>query len=81
MAKYLATSLAIEKVVSVPARHEELLADLDDLDQSSVGSLSRSDHVRPASLAACVPLVHPQPPTSGLCEPAARYVRTVPPTL
>ena len=33
MAKYLATSLAIENVVSDAARHEELLADLDDLEQ------------------------------------------------
>ena len=33
MAKYLATSLAIEKVVSEPAGDEELLADLHDLDQ------------------------------------------------
>ena len=33
MAKYLATSLAMEKVVSDAARHEELLADLDDLEQ------------------------------------------------
>ena len=33
MAKYFATSLAIEKVVSAAARHQELLADLDDLDE------------------------------------------------
>jgi hypothetical protein len=33
MAKYLATSLAIEKVVSAPSGDQELLADLDDLDQ------------------------------------------------
>ena len=33
IAKYLATSLAIENVVSAPARHQELLPDLDDLDQ------------------------------------------------
>ena len=33
MAKYLATSLAIEKVVECPAGHQQLLANLDDLDQ------------------------------------------------
>ena len=33
MEKYLATSLAMENVVSAPARHQELLADLDDLDE------------------------------------------------
>ena len=33
MAKYLATSLAIENVVSEPAGDEQLLADLDDLDE------------------------------------------------
>ena len=33
MAKYFATSFAIEKVVSAPARHQQLLADLDDLDE------------------------------------------------
>ena len=33
MAKYLATSLAIEKVVERAAGHQELLADLDDLDE------------------------------------------------
>jgi hypothetical protein len=33
MAKYFATSLAIEKVVSAPRRDEQLLADLDDLDE------------------------------------------------
>ena len=32
-AKYLARSLAIEKVVECPAGHEQLLADLDDLDE------------------------------------------------
>ena len=33
MAKYLATSLAIENVVSEPAGDQQLLADLDDLDE------------------------------------------------
>jgi hypothetical protein len=32
MAKYFATSFAIENVVRAP-RHQQLLADLDDLDQ------------------------------------------------
>jgi len=40
IAKYFATSLATEKV-STPAGHEQLLANLDDLNQL-VGSESRS---------------------------------------
>jgi hypothetical protein len=33
MAKYFATSLAMEKVGQRTARHQQLLADLDDLDE------------------------------------------------
>ena len=48
MAKYLATSLAIENVVSAPRRDQQLLADLDDLDKLGRVGI-QIDHV--ASLA------------------------------
>ena len=54
MAKYLATSLAIENVVSVPRVISSCLP-ISTISISLVGSLSRSTML-PASLAACVPL-------------------------
>ena len=54
MAKYLATSLAMEKVVSVPRVISNCLP-ISTISISLVGSLSKST-IFPASLAACVPL-------------------------
>ena len=59
MAKYLAISLAILKVVSAPRRHQELLAD----SATSIileGSESRSTMLA-TSLAATVPLFMAKP--------------------
>ena len=54
MAKYFATSLAIEKVVRVP-RVISSCFPISTISINLVGSLSRST-ILPASLAACVPL-------------------------
>ena len=54
IAKYLATSLAMENVVSVPRVISNCLP-ISTISISFVGSLSRSTML-PASLAACVPL-------------------------
>ena len=54
IAKYLATSLAILKVVSVPRVISNCLP-ISTISISFVGSLSKST-ILPASLAACVPL-------------------------
>ena len=54
IAKYLATSLAIENVVSEPRVISSCLP-ISTISSSLVGLLSRST-ILPASLAACVPL-------------------------
>ena len=54
MAKYLATSLAILKVVSVPLVISNCLP-ISTTSINLVGSLSKST-ILPASFAACVPL-------------------------
>ena len=71
MAKYLATSLAIEKVVSVPRVIRSCLP-ISTISISFVGSLSRSTML-PASLAACVPLFIATP-TSACASAGASFV-------
>jgi hypothetical protein len=56
MAKYFATSLAMEKVVSEPTGDEELLADLNDVDELG-GVGVQVDHV-PGLLRRRGPRVH-----------------------
>src|ERR1700712_5327625 len=60
IAKYFATSLAIEKVVSEPRVMSSCLP-ISTISMSLVGSESRSTML-PASLAAAVPVFHAPPP-------------------
>ncbi|MCY1553326.1 hypothetical protein D9M68_897970 [compost metagenome] len=71
MAKYLATSLAIEKVVSVPLVINNCFP-ISTISISLVGSLSKSTML-PASLAACVPLFMATP-TSACAKAGASFV-------
>ncbi len=71
MAKYLATSLAIEKVVSEPRVMSSCLP-ISTISMSFVGSESRSTML-PASLAACVP-VFMATPTSAWASAGASLV-------
>ena len=72
IAKYLATSLAIENVVSAAARHQQLLADLDHLEQlGRVASRGRPCCRLPC--AACVP-VFIATPTSAWASAGASLV-------
>jgi len=71
MAKYLATSLAIEKVVIAPRVNQQLLADRDDLDQ--LGRVRvQVDHVG-RFLAGEVPLFMASP-TSAWATAGASFV-------
>jgi len=71
MAKYFATSLAMENVVSVPRVISNCLP-ISTISISLVGSLSRSTML-PASLAACVPLFIATP-TSACARAGASFV-------
>ena len=71
MAKYLATSLAIEKVVSAPRVIRSCLP-ISTISMSLVGLLSRSTML-PASRAACVP-VFMATPTSAWASAGASLV-------
>ena len=71
MAKYLATSLAMENVVSVPRVMSSCLP-ISTISISLVGSLSRST-MFPASFAACVPLFMATP-TSACARAGASFV-------
>ena len=71
MAKYLATSLAIENVVSAPRVMSSCLP-ISTISMSFVGSESRSTML-PASLAACVP-VFIATPTSAWASAGASLV-------
>ena len=71
MAKYLATSLAMEKVVSVPRVMSNCFP-ISTISMSLVGSLSKST-ILPASLAAWVPLFMATP-TSACASAGASLV-------
>lgn len=71
MAKYFATSLAIEKVVSAPRVMSSCLP-ISTTSMSFVGSLSRSTML-PASRAACVPVCMARP-TSAWARAGASLV-------
>ena len=71
MAKYLATSLAIEKVVSVPRVINNCFP-ISTISINFVGSLSKST-IFPASFAACVPLFIATP-TSACAKAGASFV-------
>ena len=71
IAKYLATSLAILNVVSVPRVINNCLP-ISTISINFVGSLSRST-IFPASLAACVPLFMATP-TSACARAGASFV-------
>ena len=71
IAKYFATSLAMEKVVSVP-RVINSCFPISTISISLVGSLSRSTML-PASFAACVPLFMATP-TLACAKAGASFV-------
>jgi hypothetical protein len=79
IAKYFATSLAMGRSPRA-ARHKELLADFDDLDEF-VGSLSRSTML-PASRAAMVPVFmrrrHRPAPAGASLVPSPHMATSLP---